>query len=103
MHVSKNIPLHPGTVLLEDFLNPLQLTEKQVAEDIHVPVWRINDIITGKRCITADTALRLARYFSTPAQFWFGLQMDYDLKLAMNRAGNSIERDIRVFENPAEA
>lgn len=99
MIAKKNNPLHPGTVLLEDFLNPLKLTEKKVAEDIRIPVWRINDIITGKRCITADTALRLARYFSTPPQFWFGLQMDYELKVAMNNAGNAIERDIPVFDN----
>jgi len=99
MYARKNIPLHPGTVLLEDFLNPLQLTEKQVAEDTRIPVWRINDIITGKRSISADTALRFARYFSTPAQFWFGLQMDYDLKVAMNNAGDSIDKEIRVFEN----
>ncbi|ACD90428.1 MAG: HigA family addiction module antidote protein [Chlorobium limicola] len=99
MYARKNIPLHPGTVLLEDFLTPLQLTEKQVAEDTRIPVWRINDIITGKRSISADTALRFARYFSTPAQFWFGLQMDYDLKVAMNNAGDSIDKEIRVFEN----
>lgn len=99
MSAIKNKPLHPGRVLLEDFINPLELTEQQVAEDIHVPVWKINDIITGKRCMTADTALRLARYFSTPTQFWFGLQMDYDLKVAMNEAGASIEKEIPVFDN----
>ncbi|MBN1278779.1 MAG: HigA family addiction module antidote protein [Chlorobium sp.] len=95
----KNKPLHPGTVLLEDFLCPLQLTEKRLARDIRIPVWKINDIITGKRCMTADTALRLARYFSTPAQFWFGLQMDYDLKVAMNDAWASIEKEINVFDS----
>ncbi|NTV93718.1 MAG: HigA family addiction module antidote protein [Chlorobiaceae bacterium] len=96
MSVKKVSPLHPGTVLLEDFLNPMELTEKQVAEDIHIPVWCINEIIAGKRCITADTALRLARYFSTPPQFWFGLQMDYDLKSALHNDGDNIDREVQA-------
>jgi len=98
MIARKTTPLHPGTVLLEDYLNPMNLSEKRVAEEMHIPVWRINEIITGKRCITAETALRLARYFSTPPQFWFGLQMDYDLKIAMHREGANIERDIKAYD-----
>lgn len=74
------------------------LTEKRIAEDIHIPAWRINDIIAGKRGITAETALRLGRYFSTPPQFWFGLQMDYDLKVALNNEGLNIERDIKAYD-----
>ncbi|MEI6757388.1 MAG: HigA family addiction module antidote protein [Chlorobium sp.] len=98
MIVRKMSPLHPGTVLLEEYLNPMNLTEQRVAEDINIPVWRINEIIAGKRCITAETALRLGRYFSTPPQFWFGLQMDYDLKMALSNEGANIERDIKACD-----
>jgi len=98
MLARKMSPLHPGTVLSEEYLTPMNLTEKQIAEDMHIPVWRINEIISGKRCITADTALRLARYFSTPPQFWFGLQMDYDLKVALNSEGANIEREIQAYD-----
>jgi addiction module HigA family antidote len=97
MSVRKMEPLHPGTVLLEDFLNPMNITETRVAEDIHIPVSRINEIISGKQSVTANTALRLARYFGTPPQFWLGLQMDYDLKVAQNISGDEIEREIEVF------
>ncbi|MEI8186394.1 MAG: HigA family addiction module antitoxin [Chlorobiaceae bacterium] len=95
----KILPLHPGTVLFEEYIIPMHLTEKRIAEDIHVPVWRINDIIAGKRSITAETALRLGRYFGTPAHFWFGLQMDYDLKMALNNEGLNIERDIEAYDD----
>jgi len=97
MVARKTSPLHPGTVLLEEYLSPMELSESRVAEDIHIPVWRINEIIAGKRCITAETALRLARYFGTPPQFWFGLQMDYDLHVALNNEGANIERDIQAY------
>lgn len=98
MLARKISPLHPGTVLFEEYITPMNLTEKRIAEDIHIPVWRINDIIAGKRSITAETALRLGRYFGTPAQFWFGLQMDYDLKVAINNEGLNIERDIKAYD-----
>jgi addiction module HigA family antidote len=98
MLARKISPLHPGVVLLEEYINPMGLTEKRIAEDIHIPAWRINDIIAGKRGITAETALRLGRYFSTPPQFWFGLQMDYDLKVALNNEGLNIERDIKAYD-----
>ena len=98
MLARKMSPLHPGTVLFEEYLSPMKLSEKRVAEDIHIPVWRINEIISGKRCITAETALRLGRYFSTPPQFWFGLQMDYDLKVALNHEGATIERDLKAYD-----
>ncbi len=98
MVVKKMLPLHPGTVLLEEYLTPMNLSENRIAEDMRIPVWRINDIIAGKRCITAETALRLARYFSTPPQFWFGLQMDYDLKVALNNEGANIEREIKAYD-----
>ncbi|MEI7747578.1 MAG: HigA family addiction module antitoxin [Chlorobiaceae bacterium] len=98
MLARKMLPLHPGTVLFEEYLSPMRLSEKRVAEDIHIPVWRINEIVSGKRRITAETALRLGRYFSTPPQFWFGLQMDYDLKVALNNEGANIERDIMAYD-----
>ena len=77
----------------------MNLSEKRIAEDIHIPVWRLNEIVAVKRCITAETALRLGRYFSTPPQFWFGLQMDYDLKIALNNEGLNIERDIHASDD----
>jgi addiction module HigA family antidote len=92
------MPLHPGTVLFEEYITPMNLTESRIAEDIHIPVWRINEIIAGKRSITAETSLRLARYFGTPPQFWFGLQMDYDLKTAMNNEGPKIAREIQAYD-----
>ncbi len=98
MLVRKMLPLHPGTVLLEEYLTPMNLSENRIAEDMRIPVWRINDIIAGKRCITAETALRFARYFGTPAQFWFGLQMDYDLKMALNNDGARIEHEIQAYD-----
>jgi addiction module HigA family antidote len=75
-------PLHPGEVLQEEFLNPMALSQNRLALDIGVPPRRINEIVLGKRRISADTALRLARYFHILPQFWLGLQMDYDLDKA---------------------
>ena len=98
MSTSKMSPLHPGTVLFEEYIVPMNITEKRIAEDIHIPVWRINDIVAGKRSITAETALRLGRYFGTPANFWFGLQMNYDLQVALNSEGSNIERDIKAYD-----
>lgn len=75
------LPLvHPGEILLEEFLKPMHLSQYRLAQDIHVPPRRINEIVHGKRAITADTALRLARYFGMAAEFWMGLQMDYELR-----------------------
>ena len=78
----KLAPVHPGEILREEFLAPLHLTVDQLALDIHVPVRRVQEIILEKRVVTADIALRLARYFGTSAHFWLGLQMDYDLDVA---------------------
>ena len=74
--------IHPGEILLKDFLEPLGLTRYRLAKDIHVTLPRVNDIVHGKRSISADTALRLGTYFGLPAQFWMNLQADYDLRLA---------------------
>jgi len=75
-------PIHPGEVLLEEFLKPMELSQNRLALDIGVPARRVNEIVLGKRRITDETALRLARYFGNSPQFWLGLQMDYDLDVA---------------------
>ncbi len=90
-------PIHPGEVLLEEFLKPLGLSQNRLALDIRVPARRINEIIHGKRRVTADTALRLARYFSTSPQFWLGLQMDYDLDVAEDALAEQIEEEVIVI------
>ena len=73
-------PIHPGEILLEEFLKPMNVSQYRLAKDIHVPPRRINEIVKGKRAITADTALRLSRFFGTSEGFWLGLQSDYDLE-----------------------
>ncbi len=73
-------PIHPGEILLEEFLKPMNLSQYRLAKDIHVPPRRINEIVKGKRAITTDTALRLSRFFGTSEGFWLGLQSDYDLE-----------------------
>ena len=88
-------PLHPGEVLLEEFLNPMALSQNRLALDIGVPPRRINEIVLGKRRISADTALRLARYFHMSPQFWLGLQMDYDLDKAEDELSDRINREVR--------
>ena len=85
-------PIHPGEVLLEDFLVPLELTKYRLAKDIGVPPTRIQDIIDGKRGISADTALRLSRYFGTSAELWLNLQNGYELELARMQLGEGLER-----------
>ncbi len=87
-------PIHPGEVLREDFLKPLGLSVNRLAMDLHVPVTRMNDIARERRSITAGTALRLARYFGTDAQFWLNLQSHYDLELAADRLGAAIEAQV---------
>ena len=88
-------PIHPGEVLLEEFLKPMALSQNRLALAIGVPARRINEIVLGSRRITADTALRLARYFGNSAQFWLGLQMDYDIELASETLGTRIMREVR--------
>jgi addiction module HigA family antidote len=86
--------VHPGEILLEEFLKPFGISQYRLAIDIRVPPRRINEIVHGLRSITADTALRLARYFGTSAAFWMNLQTRYDLELQMDRSGHRIEREI---------
>jgi addiction module HigA family antidote len=85
-------PVSPGEVLLEEFLKPMGISQNYLALKIGVPARRINEIVLGKRRITADTALRLARFFSTTAKFWLGLQTDYDLDVADDKLGDRIEQ-----------
>ena len=88
-------PIHPGETLLEDFLKPLGLSANRLALDLYVPVTRITDIVRGRRAITADTALRLARYFGTSAQFWMNLQGNYDLEMAQDHSGHDIRERVK--------
>jgi addiction module HigA family antidote len=94
-------PLHPGEILNEEFLLPLGLSQNKLALDIRVPARRINEIVHGKRRITADTALRLAKYFNMSAQFWLGLQMDYDLDIAYDQLADKLESEVRTHSATA--
>ena len=89
-------PIHPGEVLFEEFLKPMNLSQNRLALDISVPPRRINEIVLGKRGITADTALRLACYFGNSSRFWMGLQMDYDLDIAEDEIGETVEHEVRL-------
>ena len=88
-------PIHPGETLREDFLKPLGLTANRLATELFVPVTRVNDIVRCRRAITADTALRLARYFGTTPQFWINLQSNYALELAQDAWGSEIAGRVR--------
>ncbi len=90
-------PVHPGEVLSEEFLKPLGLSQSRVALAIGVHPRRINEIVLGKRGVSADTALRLSKFFDTSAEFWLGLQKDYELDVAMDEAGDVIEREVRTL------
>jgi len=87
-------PIHPGEVLLREFLEPMGLSQNQLARDLGVPPRRINEIVLHKRRITADTALRLARYFNMSPDFWLGLQMDYDLDVESDNLGERLSREV---------
>lgn len=91
-------PIHPGEILLEDFLDPLGLSQYRLAHDISVPPRRINEIVHGKRAITADTALRLARYFGTTDRFWLNLQARFDLEEERDRLGSRLEKEVIVLD-----
>ena len=94
MEKLKNI--HPGEILLEEFLIPMEISQNRLARDIGVPPRRINEIVHGKRAVSADTALRLARYFGTSEAFWMGLQADYDLEEARESLGDRLVREVRT-------
>ncbi len=96
----KLLPIHPGEILLEEFLHPKGISQNQLALAIRVPARRINEIVLGKRRITADTALRLGRYFKMSATFWLGLQMDYDLDIAEDEIGERLDQEIVMVAVP---
>lgn len=88
-------PIHPGEILLEEFLNPMDISQYRLAKDLSVDPRRINEIVHGKRAISADTALRLGRYFSMSPQFWLNLQSHYDLELLEMESGDQIGREVK--------
>ena len=94
-------PIHPGEVLLEEFLKPMNLSQNRLAIDIGVDARRINEIVLGRRSVTADTALRLARFFGNSPQFWLGLQSQYDLDVAADALGERLEREVRPMATAA--
>jgi len=98
MAAKKLDPIHPGEVLQAEFLEPMELSQNQLARNIGVPPRRINEIVLGKRRITADTALRLSRYFNMSAEFWMGLQMDFDLDIEMDRLGNRLASEVGRYK-----
>ena len=93
--MDKLSPVHPGEVLLEEFLKPMSLSQNRLALAIGVHARRVNEIVLGKRSVTADTALRLSRYFGMSAHFWLGLQADYDLDVALDRLGGRLDQEVR--------
>lgn len=90
-------PVHPGEILLEEFLKPMDLSQNKLALNISVPARRINEIVLGKRGITADTALRLAKFFGTSAEFWLGLQTQYDLDITAEKLSDRLEKEVRAY------
>jgi addiction module HigA family antidote len=91
-------PIHPGEILLEEFLTPLGVSQYRLAKETSVPARRINEIVRGSRSISADTALRLARYFGTSERFWLNLQARYDLEVEKDRLGERLRREVKVLE-----
>ena len=101
MATNKMRAIHPGEILREDYLVPLNLSAHALAMALHVPAPRVNDIVRERRAVTPDTALRLARYFDTSAQFWLNLQSAFDLKLAENEAGSRIAEEVTPLPRAA--
>ena len=102
MSRSKKLPpIHPGEILLEEFLKPLDMSMNKLAAELHVPANRITQIVEGDRSITGETALRLARYFGTSAEFWLGMQKDYDLQVAYDEFGAEVQRQVHPRDKAA--
>jgi len=100
--MSERLPnVHPGEILLEEFLRPLGISQNKLAREIKVPPRRVNEIVLAKRAITPDTALRLARYFGTSERFWLGLQMDFELEETQRAVGESIQREVHPLSSAA--
>ena len=91
-------PIHPGEILMEEFLKPMGLSQNKIAMDMRVPPRRINEIVLGKRRVTPDTALRLAKYFHMSPQFWLGLQMDFDLDIAEDQFSDKIDKEVHQYQ-----
>jgi len=92
-------PVHPGEVLFEEFLKPMNISQNRLALNIGVPARRINEIVLGKRSISADSALRLARFFGISAEFWLGLQAQYDLDITAEALGDRLDKEVRTYAN----
>ena len=97
MMAKKLTPIHPGEILREDFMVPLSISINRLARDVAVPPGRISEIVNGRRGISADTALRLARFFGVSAELWLGLQAEYDLRVASQQVGEEIQRRVHPF------
>jgi addiction module HigA family antidote len=98
MRTRKMAPIHPGEILMEEFLKPMGISHYRLSKDIHVPARRINEIVHGQRSITADTALRLSRYFNLSERFWLNLQARYDLEVEKDKLKGRIEMEVKVLE-----
>jgi len=98
MREKKIPPIHPGEILQEEFLRPMEISQYRLAKDISVPARRINEIVQGKRAITANTALRLGRYFGISPQFWINLQSHYDLEIEKDKLTTLLEREVRIYQ-----
>jgi len=92
-------PIHPGEVLSEEFLKPMSLSQNRLALNLGVPARRINEIVLGKRSISADTALRLAKFFGNSAEFWLGIQGQYDLDVTTQTLGERLDREVKTYAN----
>ena len=90
-------PIHPGEILMKEFLEPMGITQYRLAKDISVVPRRVNEIVHGKRAITADTALRLSRYFATSEKFWMNLQTRYDMELQKDLLGDRLEKEVVIL------
>ena len=97
MNEEKLPPIHPGEILLEEFLKPMEISQYRLAKDISVPARRINEIVHGKRSISPDTALRLSRYFGLSERFWMNLQTRYDLEMEKDRLEGRLEEEVQVY------
>ena len=101
MKKKKLDPIHPGEILLEDFLKPMGLSQYRLAKDISVPARRINEIVHGKRAISTDSALRLSRYFGMSERFWLNLQTQYDIEVQKDKIDKQYEKEVKVLEKSA--
>lgn len=97
MKTKKIIPIHPGEILMKEFLKPMSISQYKLAKDISVPARRINEIVHGQRAISADTALRLGKYFGMSPQFWINLQSHYELEMEEDRIGEKLSKEVHVL------